>query len=305
MTAQLPIIDMPSVSDFVEHHIAANQPVVVRGLDVDTDRWTPEAIAADLGDLTALVYGSLFDLEDIQTLQEYLEDWFGLGDDLDLGSDEDEVPYVRWYNKLRDVEFAWGDEAFARVADRWRPPACLPRDRYVVPVGDRVDPTVDHFPYRGLLVAARGARTRLHRDPFFSDAVVCMFHGVKDAVLYHPSRTAELTVPADEAAGDTSFGGFVDVRPDPLAPPIIEPDLQGSVGPGDMLYVPNGWLHDVVAVDDSLSITWNFVHSAGARKFESYLAGSPEADSEFEILRYCHQMAGRPAGLSAADMMAG
>jgi hypothetical protein len=45
--------------------------------------------------------------------------------------------------------------------------------------GKQADPVTDRFPYRGLLIAARGARTRLHRDPFCTDAVVCQFHGVK------------------------------------------------------------------------------------------------------------------------------
>ena len=35
---------------------------------------------------------------------------------------------MRWYNQLRDVEFAWGDEAFARRAGAWRAPACIPHE---------------------------------------------------------------------------------------------------------------------------------------------------------------------------------
>lgn len=289
MRNNITAIDMPSSDDFVANHIATNQPVVVNGLDFDPDQWSPAAMSADLGDLSALVYGSLFDLDDVQTLDDYLQDWFGLE-----GADDGEpIPYVRWYNQLRDVEFAWGDEAFARRAGAWRAPACIPHEEMLLPVssaGIGVDPVVDRFPYRGMLIAAQGARTRLHRDPFFSDAVVCQFHGVKEAALYHPDRAEELM----ERTSGTSFGGFIDVR-DPVTGELtVEPDLHGFVSPGQMIYIPHGWVHDVVVAQDSVSVTWNFIHPRGAAEFARYLADDPETDSEFEILTYYHQMAGLP-----------
>ncbi len=286
-------ISMPSPESFVEDYVAQNRPVVVNGLDFDPDAWTPDALRERAGDLTALVYGSLFELEDIQTLTDYLDNWFELEGDMD-----EDTPYVRWYNKLRDVEFAWGDEAFERVAAGWRMPACLPKSDLIVPVstaGAGVDPVQDHFPYRGLLVAARGARTRMHRDPFFSDAAVAQFYGTKEVALYRPERAAELTVQSD----GTSFGGFVDVREDALNELSVEPDFHGFVGPGQMVYIPHGWLHDVIAIEDSVSITWNFIHRKGSGEFVDYLKGAYEQDPEFEILKYFH----RPTGIS--DISAG
>ncbi len=272
------VIPMPEIDEFVDRYVARNTPVVITGLDFDAAAWSPEAVRDSLGDLTALVYGALFDLEDIQSLADYLDDWFGLpGPD----DGDDDVPYVRWYNQLRDVEFPWGDEAFARMAPFWRAPACLPTSGLVVPTGS-ADPVVDPFPYRGVLVAARGARTRLHRDPFASDAVVCQFHGRKEAALYRPERADELLASRD----GNSFGGFRDVRASSLSRLDVEPDLHGFVEPGQMIYIPNGWLHDVTVVDDSLSVTWNFVHESGAGAHRRYLADRPEADSEFEILEY-------------------
>lgn len=272
---------MMSAPQFTDSYIHTNTPVVVSGLDYDSHRWTPEALRASLGDLQALVYGDLFDLEDVQLLSEYLDDWFDSPPDII----DDEVPYVRWYNQLRDVDFAWGDEAFARMANSWRPPTCLAADLVVPPsgLGAGANPVTDAFPYRGILVAAQGARTRLHRDPFCSDAVVCQFHGEKRASLYHPSRSDELLAEATT----NSFGGFVDVRNSGASAALsAEPDFEGIVQPGEMIYIPHGWLHDVVAVTDSISVTWNFVHAQGAAEFHAYLATEPESDSELEILRY-------------------
>jgi hypothetical protein len=159
----------------------------------------------------------------------------------------------------------------------------------LMPARPGADAVHDAFPYRGVLVSARGARTRLHRDPFASDAVVCQMSGVKEVVLYRPERTDELRA---RRADGSSFGGFVDVRPTPTTL-RVQPDYHGFVRPGEVIYIPHGWLHDVLSVEDSISVTWNFVHESGALEFIDYLmdtlAGS---DSEFEVLRYFFQQAG-------------
>lgn len=295
VTETISAINMPSADEFVEKYIAQNQPVIVQGLDFDANGLQPEALKIKVGDLTALLYGSLFDLEDILTLSDYIDDWFNLPGDM-----EENVPYVRWYNKLKDVEFAWGDEAFQRLASGWRTPSCLPTSDFLVPVsavGAGTNPVCDAFPYRGILVAARGARTRLHRDPFCSDAVVCQFYGVKEVALYRPERAAELTQKAD----GTSFGGFVDVRADKMDSLSVMPDYHGFVHPGEMVYIPHGWLHDVIVVEDSVSITWNFVHRQGAKAFAHYLTNQSNNDPELEILQYFHRPLGQ-AKLSPAEI---
>jgi hypothetical protein len=168
-------------------------------------------------------------------------------------------------------------------------PSFLPRRGMLIPATATVDAVHDTFPYRGVLVAARGARTRMHRDPFCSDAMVYQFCGVKEVALYRPERADELTV---HRADGTSFGGFVDVRPTPDAL-TVAPDFHGFVRPGEIIYIPHGWLHDVFVVEDSLSVTWNFVHERGAMEFIDYLMGEASAgDSEFEVLRYFFKQAG-------------
>ncbi|MFT6876598.1 MAG: ribosomal protein L16 Arg81 hydroxylase [Granulosicoccus sp.] len=284
---QLDIISDITPAEFAENYISKNQPVVVRGIPYEAEQWMPAALNISIGDLTAQVYGSLFDLENIQSAAEYMEDYFGNSD----GDYEDDIPYIRWYNQLKDVDFAWGDEAFAAIQDFWQKPNCIPSDNMLVPLTQQdtqANPNIDRFPYRGLLIAARGARTRLHRDPFCTDAVVCQFHGVKEAALYHPDRAQELQADSDSS----SFGGFTDVRGANLNSLSHEPDFHGEVRPGDMIYIPHGWLHDVLVVEDSVSVTWNFVHERGSKEYKQYLKNSPETDSEFEVLKYFYSLAG-------------
>ncbi len=274
-----------STEEFLAEYVRANRPVVIGGVEFDPAYWTPGNFKRDLGELPALIYDTLFDLQEVGTLGEYIDRHFGVeGEGLRRG-----VPYVRWYNRLKDVDHAWGDEAFKRLAPHWKAPPTLPLDGMLVPDAPSVDPVCDAFPYRGVLISAKGARTRLHRDPFWSDAVVAQFHGAKEAVMYHPSRAAELT---ERAKDGTSFGGFVDVRATALDKVDVEPDFHGILRPGQMLYVPHGWLHDVISIEDSISITWNFVHEQGGVEFIDYLMGGAEDDTEFEVLKYMYRRYG-------------
>lgn len=279
------VLDSMTEERFVSDYLRRNQPVVVRQLDYDRDKWNPAWFKQHLGDLPVLRYDALFDLQEISTLASYLDDEFGR----EGGAYREKVPYVRWYNRIKDVEHAWGDEAFERLATLWKMPPYLPRRDMLIPVKTDVDPTVDRFPYRGILIAARGARTRMHRDPFCSDAMVAQFYGSKEVALYHPSRTDELR---NKGGDGNSFGGFVDVRGEDLNRVSIEPDFHGTVGPGDVVYIPHGWLHDVIATEDSLSITWNFVHEMGSMEFIDYLMSGAETDSEFEVLNYFYALSG-------------
>ncbi len=282
--------------EFVSEYVAANKPVVVAGIPFDAAKWQPDALRGSIGGMTTQVYDTLFDLDKTSSLNEYMDENFGQD-----GPMRAAVPYVRWYNQLKDLHFIKGDKAFKELSSIWTKPDCIPTNDLVLPItgGEMTaDPVNDNFPYRGILVAARGARTRMHRDPFFSDAIVAQFYGTKEAALYHPDRTAELTQKKD----DNSFGGFTDVRADNVTELSVEPDYFGQLEPGQMIYIPHGWLHDVICMSDSISLTWNFIHKRGAAEFIEYLKGDPSKDSEFEVLQYFHKRGGL-GKLSAEEML--
>ncbi|MCG8425051.1 MAG: cupin-like domain-containing protein [Proteobacteria bacterium] len=285
---ELDVVSHLSEQAFIENFIAENRPVVVKNDAFDADKWTPEFMADFLDDLPVQVYDSLFDLQEVTTLANYIGRHFS-----QKGEYRDKVPYVRWYNKLKEVDYIWSDEAFGRMSPYWSKPSFLPERSMIIPSTNRgvaVDPVTDSFPYRGILVAARGARTRLHTDPFCSDAVVAQFYGVKEIVMYEPDRFDEMRHSSNENID--SFAGFIDVRQPDLNQLTHEPDYHGFIGPGDVVYVPHGWMHDVLVVEDSISTTWNFVHEQGSLAFIDYLMDGPEEDSEFEVLKYFYSLAG-------------
>lgn len=287
---ELQVLNQISEWDFVESYVKPNIPVIIKDIDFDVDKWTPTFFKSLMGELPVQVYDTLFSLQEVSTLSNYIDTYFGTNKESDY---REKVPYIRWYNKLKNVEYAWGDEAFQRMSQYWKKPSFLPERNLVIPVTseDRsANPVNDSFPYRGILIAARGARTRLHRDPFCSDAVVSQFYGVKEIVLYHPGRADELLI---KERDHSSFGGFIDVRKNGLHTLTAEPDYHGFINTGEIIYIPHGWLHDVLVVDDSISVTWNFIHEKGALEFIDYLMDGPEHDSEFEVLRYFYMLSGQ------------
>jgi hypothetical protein len=282
--------------EFVSEYVAKNKPVVISGIPYEAAKWRPESLKDSIDEMKTQVYDTLFDLDKTSLLNEYFAENFGKD-----GPMPTHVPYVRWYNQLKDMHFVKGDKAFEELSKFWTKPDCIPSSDLIMPItgdGKTADPVNDNFPYRGILVAARGARTRMHRDPFCSDAIVAQFYGTKEAALYHPDRTAELT----QKSADNSFGGFTDVRADNVTNLSVEPDYKGQLEPGQMIFIPHGWLHDVICLSDSISVTWNFIHKRGADAFIDYLKADPSKDSEFEVLQYFHKRGGL-GKLTAEEML--
>jgi hypothetical protein len=44
------------------------------------------------------------------------------------------------------------------------------------------------------------------------------------------------------------------------------------------VFIPSGWYHSAVALTDSVSITWNFVHRTHEARFARYLNSSASED---------------------------
>jgi hypothetical protein len=251
---------------FERDYMRANRPLVVTdaltgwGLP---EFWTPAYLLRHFAEEKVQVYNSYFDFKSIRKLGAYLADRFGRSEP------QANPPYVRWYTKLRNVEFFWADAAFAKMALNWSAPYFMPRTDYVLPFSPAprtVDPTVDLFPAKGLFISERGARTGLHVDPWGSDAVLCQLYGTKTWAMYAP----------DQAPYLESNGSVVDTDNPDLGKFPHYARAQASyefvLEAGDVVYVPHGWYHTARSDSDSISLTWNFVHRAGLGPFRDWLA---------------------------------
>jgi hypothetical protein len=270
-----------SRQEFLDDYISRDRPVIVTdamdGWPAKT-LWNEAYLASQVGHLDALVYNELFDLTGIQRLGDYLQRNFGSNID---GRTE----YVRWYSRQKPLDFVWADEAFKLLKKDWCHPYFFPVNGYIAPYAQdncTGDVTESLYPYRGLFISGAGARTRLHRDPWTTSAVLCQFSGSKSVVMYSPDQADCLMDRTD----------FVDIHKPDLArfPRLKEAHVnyRDVIQPGEVLFIPSGWFHDVVSVSNSISVTWNFIHEVHTDRFLSYVKANPN-DGEMDVLRFFTQ----------------
>lgn len=266
-----------SKKDFFDNYLLKNTPVVITDAmdEWKIQRFQPDSLKKEFGSEYTQVYNDLFDLQNVASLENYLE--------ANFSKPEKKVKeYVRWYTKLKDVDFLWSDFIFDKLQDAWSHPYFLPTDSLLIPPcrkNETIDITQDRFPYKGLFISGKGARTRLHRDPFNSNAVLCQFYGKKEIFLYAPDQEKYVM------RGDK----FVDItNPDMEKFPNFlkaKPAYHLTLSPGEIILFPAGWFHDVTSVSDSISVTWNFIHVFEFPNFQSFIKKYPQ-DDQLEIVRF-------------------
>lgn len=265
---------------FLQEHLQGNRPVIVTGAMEGwpaLSQWHPDYLRKKFGDMEVQVYDDLFTLVNLEALSDYLNRNFG------KPAGDVSTEYVRAYVRFKDVDFTWADSLFEAMAGDWRHPAFFPRDAFVLPRAPKgsagVSPVHDLFPYKGLFISGQGARTRLHRDPFDTEAVLCQFYGEKYVTFYGPDCANKLI----------ANGAFVDpMDVDHAAFPdfhTAEPTFEDVLRPGEILFIPGGWFHDVRTLSDSISITWNFVHESRTDAFRREIS-DPRNDFDRDMLAY-------------------
>jgi len=286
---------------FVSEYLAKNQPVIITDAMSRwkaLSSWNPTNLARELGNERVQIYGDLFKLIAIDSLSNYLEKYFNCDANPHKGVAGASVPYVRWYCHLAsDERVPWADGAFSRLSADWSRPSFFPPNSFALPVcgpNETIDPSRDWFPARGLFISARGARTRLHADPLCSDAVLCQIYGKKDFVMYDPSQATHL-----QCGGRT-----VDIEcPDEQVFPAFRQAhaaVSDTLEPGECLLVPAGWFHHFKSVTDSISLTWNFVHTSRSKQYLAYLGRGPQQSEKQQLAYACFESPGcRPLRDSA------
>ncbi|MFG3052287.1 cupin-like domain-containing protein [Kitasatospora sp. NPDC048239] len=264
--------------EFIESHLARNEPLVARDCFPRTGPLASprklDLLAQRFGSCRVPVFDALFEMQHTVGFGDYVSMVEG-------GRPCDEpIPYVRWYARQRHFQMICADGAFAELAESWAAPSWLPSANYVFPpIEENADPVRDGFPAKGIFVCAAGGRTRLHVDPWASDAVLCQVTGEKRLVLYPPDAAeflsdGEAVVDLDHP-DDVRFPGWRAVRP----------VMDVTLSPGDAIFIPAGWFHAAVALTPSVSITWNFVHEVNADRFAAYLESGGSTDPTVRYFR--------------------
>ena len=104
--------------------------------------------------------------------------------------------------------------------------------------------------YPRIFIGPKGALTPLHHDIWETHAWLAQLVGRKRWILF-PREQRELLYSYKVRLDCPDFEQFPLLR---NAKPV-----ECTIGPGDTIFVPSGWAHQVTSLDATISITHNFM----------------------------------------------
>jgi hypothetical protein len=134
--------------------------------------------------------------------------------------------------------------------------------------------------HKWLIMGPARSGSIFHVDPNSTNAWNAAIRGRKRWILYPPgsvppgvipsSNLADITVPL--SLGEWYLNFWEEHRKSRRdLPPHMRP-VEGTVGPGEMIFVPNGWWHNVLNLDDAVAVTHNYVSSSNLKNVLRFLS---------------------------------
>jgi mannose-6-phosphate isomerase-like protein (cupin superfamily) len=230
-----------TLSGFAEKHVKGFLPAHIRGLANDwpaVSKWNFDFFSNEFGTVEVQVTMPSGKKKPMQ-LAEYLAEVQSEGPDQQPRARDRAQPYLRGWYYERDLpalsQDLWGIGDFHEVAFKdWF--KRLPKRH--------------HPDLHWIFLGGAGASTPMHVDPTTTHAWLTQIHGRKRFVLFAPCDIPALLRDPDK-------GGSL-ISPE-------EAEARGVKGhevllePGDTLFVPAFWPHYVECIDDSISVTWNYL----------------------------------------------
>ncbi|GMH40346.1 hypothetical protein BSKO_08250 [Bryopsis sp. KO-2023] len=275
------------LDDFQKMVVAPGQPVIMRGLNI-APKWTNEYLINHDESIKTLVsthvYShsqGLMDFVDKNfvfrtlTLKELLERCLAKGDHPPMES-EGEKYYLRTLGKNPRKEPSCLTQAFPELSKDLNIPECLSKQ----PVFSSV-----------LRVSSPGARLWTHFDAM--DNVLMQITGSKRIRLWPPEEEPNLYI-----VGSSS--SVIDVEnPDLAKFPLFGNAryVDVNLNPGDSLFIPALWFHNVLSEDFSVSINIFFHYADRSLHDRKDLYGNREPLPVQEAEKLVEQALGKMKGL--------
>ncbi|KAF9924015.1 hypothetical protein FBU30_005945 [Linnemannia zychae] len=140
-------------------------------------------------------------------------------------------------------------------------------------------------PYRWILVGPQRTGAPWHVDPSGTSAWNTLLSGHKRWALYPPHTIPPGHDPMSPVR-KTSVSWYLDVYPH--LPPESLP-LEIVQNPGQTIYVPSGWWHMVINMDDTVAVTHNFADEANLLSVKRSLL-SDERETTQVFTEYDHTL---------------
>ena len=149
-------------------------------------------------------------------------------------------------------------------------------------------PKALRFPSPRLYLGPKGAISSLHQDRWGSHFWMAQFEGRKRWILFPPHQEQFLY----KSQGTEHDQGLIHYHLQPDKPDLKKfpmfkhaSGLECTIGPGDLLIVPGNWLHWVLSLDATLSLTHNYM---GPGNFLSCMKGQSEWSFQYVLEKFRH-----------------
>ncbi|KAF9423959.1 hypothetical protein BGZ94_008115 [Podila epigama] len=130
--------------------------------------------------------------------------------------------------------------------------------------------------YRWLIVGPARSGSTFHKDPNATSAWNAVITGSKKWIMFPPhilppgvftnDDESEVTSPVSLMEWFSNFYASTQIPEDPAERP-----LEGICREGEIMFVPRGWWHAVVNLDDCIAVTQNYVGSQNLRETMEFL----------------------------------
>jgi hypothetical protein len=251
---------------FVNQYLIPNKPVLIKGGVSHwkaVQKWNFEFFKEHYGDLVVPLGGIGNAILDRCKFGDYI-DTFAEYDSRDLNDlfSTQDVRYLRAFLTMMndDPEKDFRKRILRDLSADWSLPSFMPQTLYMTPpVLENWQPSLFSVSGSdmgvGMFFSPRGAITELHQDCCQSDGFLFQLEGTKRAFLMSPDQSG-LVEKALRGRDPEDHGAFPFPRFDTAHTAYV-----ATLEPGDTLYIPSLWIHEVYTLTKSISLSVHCIHA--------------------------------------------
>eukprot|EP01125_Pyxidicula_operculata_P018709 TRINITY_DN6673_c0_g1_i1.p1 TRINITY_DN6673_c0_g1~~TRINITY_DN6673_c0_g1_i1.p1 ORF type:complete len:399 (+),score=116.35 TRINITY_DN6673_c0_g1_i1:60-1256(+) len=237
-----------SIEEFIEKYEKPNIPVIITDIVPQWEaykKWNKEYLNSKFGNIKFKTDAQLE-----FTLENYLQ-YSG-------NNHEERSIYL--------FDDSFGSRA-PEMLKEYEVPKYFPVDFFNLLTGKKDECGDDIRPhFRWLLVGPVRAGATFHKDPNYTSAWHGLIYGKKKWIMFPPEVTPQGVIPSldeqDVTVPSTMIQWYLDFyhKKPPMKP--IECTLKG----GEMIFIPSGWWHSVINIEESYAITQNYVNENNLKR---------------------------------------
>lgn len=169
------------------------------------------------------------------------------------------------------------ENRYLELKDYYRVPTYFENFLRRIPQGNR-------FRWNWLFIGPTGSGSKLHNDTHDSSAWLLVIKGKKEWTIFPPEDKEHLSsVPREDINKlDLDFEKHPSLS-------CTHP-IRYIQSPGEILYIPSRWYHQVLNIEPCIALTENFVNHSNRNEFKNYLLRNGEHEIFKKIVQYIPEL---------------